>query len=217
MPNVNRIILALLAIGLVTTLWPEIDLTVSDFFANDDDKVFYLRHNPISDFIRNPLHKLILLIPLGFVLLWLVQRLSKREWLPLSWRELSFLLFSLAIGPGLVVNAFLKEVWGRARPSQIQEFGGNASFSSAWVIADQCESNCAFVSGHASLAFWTIAVAFVVPAIYRARVFWMGLGFGVFMGMARIVQGAHFLSDVVFAGIISLLSILWAQKMFLKQ
>jgi lipid A 4'-phosphatase len=58
------------------------------------------------------------------------------------------------------------------------------------------------VSGHAAVAFWVTAFAFLLPNPYRLPFIIGGLALGVLMGLARIVEGAHFLSDVVFAGLI---------------
>src|SRR5690606_18360570 len=44
-------------------------------------------------------------------------------------RDSLFGLLALALGPGLLVNGILKEVWGRARPREILEFGGDATFT----------------------------------------------------------------------------------------
>jgi lipid A 4'-phosphatase len=58
-----------------------------------------------------------------------------------------FLLAALIVGPGLLVNAGLKDHWHRARPHQIAEFGGTARFTLPLVIADQCDRNCSFTAG----------------------------------------------------------------------
>ncbi|MDP2811057.1 MAG: phosphatase PAP2 family protein [Rhodocyclaceae bacterium] len=115
-------------------------------------------------------------------------------------RHALFLLAVLAVGPGLALTV-LKDHWGRARPHQIVEFGGDRQFTPAWVISDQCETNCAFASGHASGAFSLLALAWVFP---RRRRFWLvaGVAWGAHMGLVRMAQGGHFLSDVVFAGFI---------------
>jgi len=75
-------------------------------------------------------------------------------------RELVYLMLTLALGPGLLVNSVLKEHSGRARPVQTVDFGGTQQFSAAWVWADQCRTNCAFVSGHAAVSTWPVAVGF---------------------------------------------------------
>ncbi|WIM05500.1 MAG: phosphatase PAP2 family protein [Candidatus Nitricoxidivorans perseverans] len=115
-------------------------------------------------------------------------------------RHALFLLAVLAVGPGLSLTV-LKDHWGRARPHQIVEFGGDRQFTPAWVIAGQCEKNCSFASGHAAGAFSLMALAWVFP---KRRRFWLVAGalWGAHMGLVRMAQGGHFLSDVVFSGFI---------------
>ena len=110
-----------------------------------------------------------------------------------------YLLLVLFLGPGLVVNELIKAHSGRARPSYSQPFGGDKAFTRAFVPADQCERNCSFVSGHAAVGFYFLSFAFVFTAARRT---WLvvGVALGSFFGLARIVEGAHFLSDVVFSG-----------------
>jgi lipid A 4'-phosphatase len=100
----------------------------------------------------------------------------------------------------LVVNAVFKEHWGRARPRDITEFGGTRTFTPAFVISDQCERNCSFVSGHASLPFAFAALGFLLRR-RRWAIYAGAAAFGGLVGFGRIVQGAHFLSDVVFSGV----------------
>jgi len=113
-------------------------------------------------------------------------------------KRLVYLLLVLATGPGLMVNALFKDHWGRARPVQVQDFGGTLRFSPAWMIAGQCDTNCSFACGDASVGFALLAPAFVLPARRR---FWQGLGItaGGLLGLMRMAQGGHFLSDVVFS------------------
>ena len=71
------------------------------------------------------------------------------------------------LGPGLVVNGILKEHWGRARPRDVTQFGGDRRFTPALVIADQCERNCSFSAGHPSAGFALAALAYA--SISRRR------------------------------------------------
>jgi membrane-associated phospholipid phosphatase len=97
----------------------------------------------------------------------------------------------------------LKDHWGRARPSQIEAFGGTRQFTPAPLPASQCERNCAFVSGHAALAFSVVSFALLLPSGRRRRfAIAAALGFGGLVGVVRMAAGAHFLSDVVYAGLI---------------
>jgi len=113
------------------------------------------------------------------------------------WRKsVGYLFLVFALGPGLVVNTLFKNHWGRARPLQVQEFSGSAVFSPAWIPTNQCNYNCSFVSGHAAVGFYLVAFGFL-----GKRRFWQTIGIlaGTGIGLARIVQGGHFVSDVVFS------------------
>src|SRR6202007_2501046 len=105
-------------------------------------------------------------------------------------------------GPGLVTNAILKDHWGRARPTQITEFGGTKAFTPALVPARQCERNCSFVAGHPALGFYLVSFGFLVPPPRRRVVEAIAIATGALFGAARIAQGGHFLSDVVFSGLV---------------
>lgn len=111
----------------------------------------------------------------------------------------------LLIGPGLLVNLTLKDNWGRPRPNQIVDFGGQCQFLRVGD-ADWDAEGRSFPSGHAAMGFYLMAPGFL---LYRHRrraarlYFWIGLGCGLVMGTTRVVQGRHFASDVLWsAGIV---------------
>ncbi len=86
---------------------------------------------------------------------------------------------------------------------QIEAFGGPHHFTPAPLPAAECPRNCSFVSGHAALGFSLVAFALLLPpGPRRRRGIGAALAFGGVVGLARIAQGAHFLSDVVFAGLL---------------
>ena len=121
----------------------------------------------------------------------------------LSRAAVVYLLAVFLLGPGLLVNGILKEVSGRARPFQVVEFGGARHFSPPFVIADQCPHNCSFVSGEASLGFAFLAFGFAARTPRHRRLgFAAGLALGCGFGLLRMAEGAHFLSDVYFAGLL---------------
>jgi lipid A 4'-phosphatase len=118
-------------------------------------------------------------------------------------KALMFLVAATVLGPGLIANTLLKDHWGRARPYQIAEFGGARQFTPAPLPAGQCERNCAFVSGHAALGFSLVSFALLLPFGWRRKGgIATALAFGALVGLARIAAGRHFLSDVVYAGLI---------------
>jgi membrane-associated PAP2 superfamily phosphatase len=120
-----------------------------------------------------------------------------------SWRRAGlFVALLLAIGPGLAVNGILKPQWSRPRPAQVRDFGGQQPFVGVWGFGHSALSK-SFPSGHASIGFYLMAPAFLLyPRRQKlaAAFLLLGLACGGLIGLARIAQGQHFLSDVVWAG-----------------
>src|SRR4029453_4255950 len=115
---------------------------------------------------------------------------------------------TLALAPGLVANMVFKEHWGRPRPIDLTEFGGDEHFRPWWDPRGDCDKNCSFVAGEPSGAFWTLAPAAVTPPAWRAPPYWAALPFAAWVGFVRIAGGGHFLSDVIFAGVFVFL-VIW--------
>jgi lipid A 4'-phosphatase len=132
--------------------------------------------------------------------LWLA-RSFKFKLLRLSFIRWLVVLITLIAGPGLVANVMLKNEWGRARPSQTEQFGGTKLFTPALVPAKQCARNCSFISGEASSMFAVFFGLAMVSGPMARRYFAIGLIAGGVAGVIRMAQGAHYLSDVVFAGV----------------
>jgi membrane-associated phospholipid phosphatase len=122
-------------------------------------------------------------------------------------RDAATWLITLVAMPAVVALVF-KEHWGRPRPIDVTEFGGTEHFRPWWDPRGDCPKNCSFVAGEPSGAFWTLAPAAVVPPQWRALAYGAALTFGAAVGVLRIVAGAHFFSDVVFAGVFSFL-VIW--------
>lgn len=116
--------------------------------------------------------------------------------------KLLYLLLALILAPGFVVHSVFKDEWGRARPHQTEVFGGTKAFTPAWVMVQQCDKNCSFVSGHAAMGFYVFAFGFLAQGIWRRRLFVLGCVTGGLVGLGRVIQGDHFLSDVIFSGFI---------------
>lgn len=135
----------------------------------------------------------------------------RRRTLGLTRRVATYILLSLALGPLLAVDVGLKDHWGRARPRDLVEFGGEMSFTPAYLPADQCATNCSFSSGHAAMAFYFITFALLARAPWRRPAVAAAIGFGLLVGAMRVAQGAHFPSDVMASGFI-VGGIAWALK-----
>jgi lipid A 4'-phosphatase len=130
---------------------------------------------------------------------WLATRRGERRlFASKQWR---FILACLVVGPGLLANVGFKDQWGRARPKHMIAFGGSKQFTPALLPTNQCKRNCSFVSGEASSVFAPFFAAAAVAPPWAATLLFAGSVAGLAAGAVRILQGAHFLSDVVFAGL----------------
>ena len=124
-------------------------------------------------------------------------------WRPLRpYREAGFFFAAmLALGPGLLVNGVFKPHWHRPRPVQTRAFGGSESFVPVWGLGSNPQ-NKSFPCGHASMGFYLFAPAFL---LYRKRRVWalafvaLGLVGGLVIGAGRVLQGAHYPSDVLWS------------------
>ena len=109
------------------------------------------------------------------------------------------------IGPGLLVNGVLKPNASRPRPCQTTDFDGTESFQPVLSFAGSSDTVCrSFPSGHASMGFALIAPAFLLRRRRWLYSISLGLsvGLGCVVGIARIVQGRHFVSDILWAAAI---------------
>ena len=77
-----------------------------------------------------------------------------------------------------------------------------------WDPRGDCPNNCAFVSGDVAGAFWTLEPASLAPPQWRAIAYAGALTLGAGMAALRVMAGAHFVSDVAFAGVFTFL-IVW--------
>jgi lipid A 4'-phosphatase len=113
-----------------------------------------------------------------------------------------FLILLLALGPGVLVNTILKDQWGRPRPNQVEEFGGKDQYRPPGLIGPKGDRRTSFPSGHAAMGFFFTAPYFILLARRRrAAYLWLsgGVCFGLFVGLARMVKGAHWASDILWS------------------
>lgn len=184
----------------VFAIFPGIDLTVSSLFTNAEHRFAY-RDAVIVTISRSLLTWVFTAACVLSVLGMILTRTWSRRWLSLTFAQWLFLGACLGAGPGLVANLGWKDHWGRARPSTVIEFGGERTFTPIQTQGTQCQRNCSFISGEASSMFMLFfAAAFMFPG--RSRELWRaGIAFGFLAGLVRVIQGGHFLSDVIFAGL----------------
>ena len=202
-----------LAATLVFVAWPRFDLWLASLFYVPGHG-FSVWQGWWVQLTYVVVARFWLLAPL--LVLLLVCASARRA--PANWRAqrraLSYLLAVLLLGPGLITNTLLKNHWGRPRPVHLVQFGGHAPFVPALQPSRACATNCAFVSGHAAAAFFPMAGFWITR---RRRYLVGGIGFGLFVGFVRMAMGAHFLSDVLFAGVVVALTCRLLAPLFLRR
>jgi lipid A 4'-phosphatase len=116
----------------------------------------------------------------------------------------TYLLLVLLIGPGLIANLILKDNWGRPRPEQTLELTGDKHYVPPLMFNGETSGKAkSFPSGHASAAFAMFAFWFMAaPGRRNKKIFWGVMTYGALVGLSRMAQGGHYLSDVIWAGLI---------------
>ncbi|MCL7960857.1 MAG: phosphatase PAP2 family protein [marine benthic group bacterium] len=210
----TRVLLAVAIVAAAAfTIFPDIDLWMSGLFYRPDSG-FYLKDSWWAVAIYDSIPIIAITVGVGSLLALIYNLVRKRRAGTLSNRFLLFVLAALAVGPGLVVNAGFKDNWGRARPRDVTEFAGDRQFTPALQPTDQCDRNCSFVAGHPSVVYWLAALGFAVAAGRRRnRIFVAAAALGLVAGLGRIVQGGHFLSDVIFSGL-AVFAVIWVLAMY---
>lgn len=179
--------------ALLMVLWPGLDLAVSGVFYTPGAG-FTLKGAPWERALHESVPVLMVGVNLALIALWWFNRRTGRNRLGFDGRKLAFLLCLLLLVPGLIVNQGLKEHWGRARPVTVLEFGGDKTFTPAFVPSDQ--EGGSFSSGHAAAAAYLVAVAATLAG-RGSPWMWLALLYALAVGLARLVSGGHFFSDVL--------------------
>jgi undecaprenyl-diphosphatase len=113
--------------------------------------------------------------------------------------QLLFLVCTAALAPGLL-NQGMKAIFNRPRP------GDGLGFLPLFAIGPADHDN-SFPSGHTAAAFVLFALVFLIP---RAKPLLRALAGAVFflwgaaVGVARVVYGVHYPSDVLFGALLTL-------------
>jgi lipid A 4'-phosphatase len=209
-----RILLAVLVVvgivtGAVFAIDPMLDLQGASFFRGLSSQLETNGFYPAIEWFRG-LGPPVLVAAIAPAAIAVIVKTFLPKWrTPMSSRAAFFLILSLALGPGLLVNGILKENWPRPRPYMVTEFGGEYTFTPWWDLRGTCDSNCSFVSGEVSAATWLAAPAMLAPPPWRYAAFGAALLYGGIFAFIRMLAGGHFLSDVIFAGVFTGL-VIWA-------
>lgn len=189
---------------------PQVDVWFSQRYWTPGGGFFHAR-NPLVlafyDYTPALGHALLALAALLAVAApWLARhalRRSRPDWaqrLTGRWRRTAIGVVLVAVlSSGLAVELGLKNTIGRPRPVQTTEFGGQERFLPVFQVGQHPDRHRSFVSGHAAAGFTLISLGLFATPAWRRRWFLAGLVAGSAVGLGRIMQGGHYLSDVVFS------------------
>jgi lipid A 4'-phosphatase len=189
----SKILLACFVISsLALVMFPEIDFGVARLFFKGH---FYLQQTWWEQGLHHGVGIFLVVSVSLVVAIYTFNKATRRSLGGVDGKKVCYLLLVLALGAGLIVNAGLKDHFGRARPRDTQEFGAAKQFTPAFVVSHECRKNCSFSSGDTAAAFFSLAL---VMAFGRKRsMFVASLVFGIAVSISRMASGAHFFSDTV--------------------
>ncbi len=189
-----------LIIGILLTVGYTFDIFLSGLFYYGDAQFFLQSQQPLSIIFRDILLPVLVLYIFVLPIIGNIVPVHKLYFgYRFCFKEIVFIWIAGSITLILVVNALLKNMWGRTRPNDILQFGGNDVFVPWYKFGDSCISNCSFVSGDASVGFALIVFYFLTNKnIY----IYLSVLFGISIGFIRIIAGGHFFSDIIFSQII---------------
>ncbi|WP_051312441.1 phosphatase PAP2 family protein [Pseudodonghicola xiamenensis] len=199
----RALLIVWLAVALLFATFPGIDLAAARLVYDPVTGTFPAEQSQSLQALRSIVWKFLNFSTLGLLGL-TIYGLFTRHTLRIPPRFWGWCVSLVLLGPGILVNLILKSHWGRARPAQIEQFGGQARFTPPFQITDQCQHNCSFVSGEASLvtAGGLIIGAILWHVVPPQRRRWLVATLAVLvlaLASMRFFKGRHFLSDVIWA------------------
>jgi lipid A 4'-phosphatase len=205
------LILLFLAATILFIAYPELDLAVAGHMLQASGR-FLLAGSRFFDYVHYATPYWVALCIGFFALAAIARRLGRPIGNLGAWQAL-YVAAVFFIGPGLLTNTLLKDHSGRPRPGDVLQFEGAEVYVAPFAFNGPCVANCSFVAGDPSAAFAFLAPALLLPARWRRWGVGVALGFGVLVGLLRMYQGGHFLSDVIFGALLSVATVLtlhWA-------
>ena len=175
----------------VYVAYPELDLLVSkSFFSPEHGFIF---NNPNMNFLSKTI------MWLGRIILFVVLLVAVKNFLQNGFnqsKQTCVALLILIVG-NLVLVPSIKNYWDRGRPVYTTNFGGDVLFSSPLKPINKASNNHSFVSGHAAGGY--SLMIFAAFTSHRKRWLRRGILTGFSIGIFRVMQGSHYLSDILFA------------------
>lgn len=180
---------------------PYIDLAFENYFYSvGNDPISHFVSNPLTDFVYDflpwPIMGFLVFCCFLFLLSFFVLK-------PLH-NPMMLIMLATILGSGVLVHIAAKEVWGRPRPRQVENYGGNQAYMPVWRPQyNPPEPSKSFSCGHCTLGFVFFALYLAGIRVRSRFLQMMGLTLALFLGFlfgfVRMAQGAHFFSDVIFS------------------
>lgn len=198
---------AVLLLAIETTT---VDSTISGWFFDPVTGSFPLRYNAEFEIVTHLWARSVVVLIGGifimaYLMSYIVPTLATRR------RLLLFLSLALTLAPAAV--SLLKAGSPRHCPYDLAEYGGYAVRLGLFDSAPpgQAPGHC-FPGGHASAGFCLLAFYFAGIELRNRIVagagLWGGLAAGMLFGMARVAQGAHYVSHNLWSALVCWLVIL---------
>lgn len=197
-----RWILPILAMAVMTPFLAVWDMEVTTYYYQDQQfkpNAFYLF---LYNYAIYPAQIVAIIAFFGLIASYFYPRFEK-------WRKPALVLvLTMVIGAGFIVHTLLKDQWGRPRPKQTHEFGGKQEFRPYYSpnFGNPVEPSKSFPCGHCTMGFYFFAPALVLRRLGYNKWSWTTYAFALFLGfglgLTRIAQGGHYLSDVLMTGVI---------------
>lgn len=201
-------------VSLFFLFFPQVDLAISGAFFSPDqgfwaqDVPFLRRFRALGPYLV----RLVAVVSAAILILKLLLP-ARRPLLPL--RQPLFLITTLILGPGVLVNLILKNNWGRPRPVMVDLFGGSMPYQPVWLPSNWCATNCSFVSGEGSAAMWLVAgLVLLAPKAWRVSMLAVLIPLGLLLSANRVAFGGHFTSDTLLSWGLTLLVVAVVYKFF---
>jgi membrane-associated PAP2 superfamily phosphatase len=194
----------LIAAVLVMLERTPLDTIVSGWFFDHAANVFPLRYNIFLEVVMHQWAKELVIVVAVLVMVLFGMSFLAQE-LRRSRRVLLFLGLGLSLAPLTV--ALMKAGSVRHCPWNLTEYGGFAPHLTLFDAATTAvQAGHCFPAGHASTGFCLLAFYFAgralgQPKLARAGLV-LGIAGGLVLGASRILQGAHFLSHVLWSGLV---------------
>jgi membrane-associated phospholipid phosphatase len=137
-----------------------------------------------------------------------------------KYRKIGAVITFLSIINPLLFVQLVKVFWGRVRFRDL--LPGYTDFS-PWFIPQGITGNDSFPSGHTAMGWMFLPLLITVEKRkwhdpVKIITIILVLGWGIFVGLSRIVIGAHYASDVLFStGVAAITTLLLYHKIYVRK